>query len=181
MNQLRALIVLGVHGLLLVLAAPGLETLRSHPPKGRAWVAPVQAWDAAILGPVEKAARPVERLFGAHQAWQFYRTGASEVRRFEIEVDGQLWHRSEDGEHTFLHWELASPRMRHMVKDWVRGRGASYGPGLLRYVVDRVHAVEPAARQVTLRGTESSWPGRRPEVVRELVGEAPDWAPRKLR
>jgi hypothetical protein len=175
----RAAAWLAAHALLLALSLPGFETLQSYPPKG-SWVASARAFDAAWRGPIEAAAEPVERLFGVRQAWQFYRTGASEVRRFEVHVDGELWHRSLDPAHRFDHAALANPRMRHIVKDWVRGKGAAYGPGLHRYVVARVLAVKPNAQHVRITGLEGRWPGREMHVSAQIEGAAPGFVPRKI-
>ena len=180
MNDARAAGWLAAHALLLLLAFPGLETLQTHPPDA-AWVAPIRAADQRTRGQLEGLFRPVERALGVRQSWQFYRTGASEVRRFEIHVDGELWYRSLDPDHRFDHAAMVNPRLRHLVKDWVRGKGAVYGPGLLRYAVARVRAVEPDAQRVRIVGLEGRWPGRSLAPSVALEGEAPDFTPRRVR
>jgi len=173
-----ALGVLLAHVALFVMAPPVFDYLQISP--NRAWgpFRTLSAWDRSIRGPVVNQMRPVEALLGVRQNWHFYTTGASRTRHFEVWVDGELWHRSNDPEHDFMAGPLANSRLRHHVKDWVRGKRVGQNqPALLNLMVERVRAEKPDAERVELRGLEGRWPGHVQDIVRRASADIPPEAP----
>ncbi len=178
-RDLGAAAVLAAHALLLLLGPPILDYLQGNP--SRAWGPFVQLHelDRKIRAPITKALAPAEAVLGARQNWHFYTTGASRRRHFEIWVDGEFWHRSNDPDHAFMAGPLANSRVRHHVKDWVRGkREVAVQPALLNLVAMRVKAADPAAKKVKIRGLEGRWPTQKQKEVRSAevdltTGDAP--------
>lgn len=177
-RDLGAVAVLLAHGLLLLLAPPLIDYLQSSPNRAKGPLRAVYEWDRDLRGPIVARLRPVEAVLGTRQTWHFYTTGASRTRHFEVWVDGERWHRSNHRDHDFMAGPLANSRLRHHVKDWVRGkRVGQVQPALLNLLAERVRAEEPDAEVVEIRGLEGRWPGRRQTVVQRAairLQEAPE-------
>jgi hypothetical protein len=166
-RDLGAALVLVAHGFLLLMAPPILDYLQIEPKRAWGPFVALRDLDGSTRGPLVRAMVPAEAVLGTSQTWHFYKTGASKTRHFEIWVDGTLWHRSNDPEHAFMAGPLANARVRHHVKDWVRGRRLLVvEPALLHLVVARVREADPNARRVELRAMEGRWPGTRQQLAR---------------
>lgn len=174
--EVRAALVAAAMLFLLVMGAPGLDYLAGEPRRadGPVWSAMLQL-HASVRAPLVDPFYEWERRVGMRQQWHFYGTGASRCRRFEVLVDGELWHQSNSSEHRFLMAQLDNPRVRHIVKNWVKRKsGWATGP-LFKMIADAVLAVDPDAQTIEMRGREGRWPGKKMETVRTVTGSAPDW------
>jgi len=168
-RDLGAAAVLAAHALLLFMAPPIFDYLQLNPKRAWGPFVPLHELDMQSRAPMAKALAPAEAVLGARQNWHFYTTGASRRRHFEIWVDGELWHRSNDPDHAFMAGPLANSRVRHHVKDWVHGkRVPAVQPALLNLVATWVQGADPAARTVEIRGMEGRWPTRKQKKVRSV-------------
>jgi len=178
--SIRAGGVLIVGVVLLVMGLPGFDYLQAAPSRADGPVLEAMARvDRAWRQPLVRPLAHWEQRLGVRQNWHFYSTGASRTRHFEIRVDGELWHRSNDPDADFLAAQLAYPRLRHASKDWVRAKRGWLGKPLFRYVQSEVLAVRPDAQQIELVGLEGRWPGRKQERVQGLMAQAPGWTIRR--
>ncbi len=164
-RHLGAAAVACAHVVLLLAGAPGLDFLQARPDVTPAWLGFASTWDHAVRQPLIRPLARLERVLGVRQDWYFYGTGASRHRRFEIYVDGERWLHVNHATDRFLAAQFANPRLRHLMKGWVkRGR---YEAGLLRYVGHQVRRVAPEAQVVELVATEARFPrGGRTELRR---------------
>jgi hypothetical protein len=175
---------------LVVLAPPGLDLVSGLDTLSRKEMWDLQArygvlaadialdavqWNARFREPMlplfQLPLRPIRGMEG----WALFSRGRSSLRRFEVEVDGEVIYRSASESRN---WRLSSLRNRHtrpMAESFARGEGEIYREAYENWVLGMVLEDRPDASVVTLRGTKADFPKGKPKVVIEASAEAPTW------
>jgi hypothetical protein len=189
LSSARAVVLLLVHGALLLLATPGLDSVgkgglskrqradglsMGFPP----WV--IDAVDGlsglnAVRVPMMRVLTPLQRPLRLGQSWNLYGNGPMVVRRMEIVFDDALVYRSGDPDLDWFEPALRNRRMRPVIETAAEVPKPRNRLGLARLVVEKARASVPTVQRVELRFTVSDFPGGAPVLDHSLSAAAPDW------
>ena len=127
--------------------------------------------------PISSKFRRVERTFRIRQDWHLWPRGVRSVIHLEIEVDGELVHRTNDPDHDWQQERFNHRRMRPMAEAIAEKAHAYNWKGLGRWIIKEAQADFPGCQEVSIvskrRGQLES-----PDQERATHGQiarAPDW------
>ena len=135
----------------------------------------IGAFNRRVRLPLVEKTDWIQKPFRVAQTWNLYRDGPGRVNRLEILVDGEVVHRTADGERDWLTPQLRSRRIRPMVESTARKKTSKNWRGLSRFISDRAREDFPGVQSVEIRATQKPFRGGQERVRHRILMSAPDW------
>ena len=187
-DHLRAALLLGAGGMLLMAGFPGLDflspkDLRVRVERAHRIAAPLgavaeglAAFDARVRRPVARLIKPVERTFRIAQEFHLYRDGPRRVDRLEVLVDGVLVYRTRDADHAWRAAQFGNRHLRPMVATAAQKPRAVNQAGIARWIVAQARQDFPDAEEVVIRSTRADFGAEASWVRFWRVARSPGWS-----
>ena len=131
-----------------------------------------------VRAPITRRLDPLLKPLRIDQSWHLYGRGERKLKRFEIEVDGEVVFRSNDPERQWLQPVIEFRRTRQiytrMCADGGGGKQAYFG-----WIAARAQKDFPGTTEVLARCTAAPWIGDGDvddvQVLKEFRLRAPGW------